>query len=302
MGAGFEELGSFYEVAESSPIEEKEREYCFSQSTVCVYNATTKENMYLPLEEYVGCVMLAEAPSWYHKEALKAIAVAVRTYTLYKALNPSHEGGASVCTSSTHCQAFYSLEEASKLWGDKSANEAYELVKKAVLETEGEILLYDSEPILAMYHASSYLCTKGFGDVEYLQSVSVPFENELTSRKFEKSYSHNECLELLGVKGERLQLYDVWQGDLCVGMRVVCDGVESMITPDRVRALFSLSSPNFRIEKSREGFLFKSFGFGHGVGLSQEGANVMAQSGKDYDVILSHYYTNTNLAKLKISE
>lgn len=118
------------------PIEETERaSYNIDSGKIKVYFEGENRCEEMDLEEYVIGVLLAEMPSSYDMEALKAGAVAARTYTLYKTRSHSHGNGADVCTSSSHCQAYYSFENAVAAWNDESASSAYEKIAKAVRDT-----------------------------------------------------------------------------------------------------------------------------------------------------------------------
>ncbi len=303
---------------ECAPIEEviptPEKIYLnYSSDSVTVYNKKESKIETLPLEEYLVGVLLAEVPSWYDTEALKACAVASRTYTLYKKNASAHANGADVCTDSSHCQAYYSLSDAVSAWSEKSAVSAEEKIREALRETSGEILTYDNSPILAVYHASSYLSTRSskevFGtDVEYLQSVSVLHENENNTNRSTKDFTKNEMAQILfdngylGRLNENFELSDVWEGNKCIGIEIAADTVTRTVSALKVRSLFSLKSSNFKISESDTGYSFDVYGFGHGVGLSQNGANVLAENGFSYAEILSLYYKGSILSILKNNE
>ncbi|MBQ9976756.1 MAG: SpoIID/LytB domain-containing protein [Clostridia bacterium] len=296
---GLEALEIVEAYAESSPLEEVEiaveREEYRTDEIAVELILENGEKMKMGLEEYVAGVLLAEMPSWYSEEALKAAAVAVRTYTVYKL-----EASGHICTRPSHCQAFYTFEDACNLWGEKSAREVYEKMLSATKSTEGEILLYDGAPILAVYHASSYLYTRPSsevfgGDRAYLVSVSVPFEDEGATRVQEKRISKQALQSALEASGE---VEAVWDESRCVGLRV---GDKTFASSD-IRSLFGLSSASFEVSADGEDYVFKTYGYGHGVGLSQSGAGILAERGWSYFEILFHYYKNTKLAILKNNE
>ena len=296
---GLEALEIVEEYAVSAPLEEmgasvKMEEYESDETTVEL-TLENGEKTKMSLEEYVTGVLLAEMPSWYSEEALKAAAVAVRTYTVYNL-----EASGHICTHPSHCQAFYTFENICDLWGEKSAREVYEKMLFATESTEGEILLYDGEPILAVYHASSYLHTRPSsevfgGDRAYLVSVSVPFEDETETQIRKSRVPKHTLYSTLKAEGV---VDAVWDGSRCVGLRV---GDKTFASSD-IRSLFGLASASFEVSEDGEDYVFKTYGHGHGVGLSQSGADILAQRGWSYFEILFHYYKNTSLAILKNNE
>lgn len=308
----FEELCIVDNSDETLSLEEpheeiKRTEYFSGTEKVTLYKTADGYTKQMKLEEYVEGVMLAEMPSWYGAEALKAAAVAVRTYTLYKMNSASHADGADVCDNPSHCQAFYERDDAVSVWSEKSADTALEKIRSAVQSTQGEILVYEGEPILAMYHASGYLKTRSSkevfgGERAYLQSVAVPFENRENSRFTEKSFSKKEIAGLIGAKNERFALEAVWEDEKCIGLKIIENGKERLMEASRVRSALALSSANFNVSEAEGVIKFEVYGYGHGVGLSQQGAGILAERGWSYDEILLHYYKNTSLANLKNSE
>ncbi len=307
----FEPFVLMESAVETPALPEKEdaflkKELPYSCSEILLYNVNTKTVETLSLEDYVAGVLLAEMPSWYGEEALKAAAVAARTYTLYKLDSSSHTGGAQVCSDSSHCQAYYTLSDASLAWSEESGKSAEEKMRRAVSATEGEILTYDGKPILAVYHASSYLATRSSaevfgGELPYLQSVESPHEDRNNTNVNTKSFTESEFSSILYNAGyisfptQDYSVSDVWEGDRCLGLRVVTDIGETLISSARTRSLFSLKSATFTLN----GYEFETYGYGHGVGMSQNGANILSQNGKSYEEILSHYYKGSELSILK---
>ncbi len=308
------QLEIFEKADETPPLEEKgpdvkKESLPYSAEAITLYLTKEKSVKTLNLEEYVVGVLLAEMPSWYDTEALKAASVATRTYTLYKMNGSPHEGGANVCDNPSHCQAYYSLPDAVLAWSEKSAVDAEEKIREAVVETSGEILVWEGEPILALYHASSYLKTRSSaevfgGEVPYLKSVDVAHENDENTTRGEKTFTVAETSQILYDRGyletvtDTVSLSSVWEGNRCVGMKV-----NSLLVPAlEVREMFGLKSANFKIEEKGSSFVFDTYGYGHGVGMSQNGANVLAKRGFSYEEILLCYYQGVSLAILKNHE
>ncbi len=258
-------------------------------------------------QKYLIGVVAAEMPAAFETEALKAQAVAARSYAIYCAASGRHAGGdADVCTDSGCCQAWISEEAMHKNWGE-SFEANYEKISAAVEATEGEYLVYGGAAIFAAFHSSSAGRTEDCGaiwnSVPYLISVESPETEEevpnfvsrveLSPLDFRDAVLHAESGA--DFSGEE----SAWIGDI---MRdgsgrvdyAVIGGVKLRGT--ELRSLFSLRSTAFTLEYDGANFIFTVSGFGHGVGMSQYGAAVMAAEGAGYEKILAHYYPGTALA------
>jgi stage II sporulation protein D len=182
---------------------------------------------------------------------------------------------------------------------------------QAAEDTRGEIMLSDSQAVPAVYHASAYISTRSseevFGnEVKALQAVAVPHESEkegvcvLISKSdaFKKLADRFSLPEV--VYGASCT--DVWNNDGCRGL--VLDWGSGAITlpASQVRMALGLRSANFKVDDKGEELVFTTYGHGHGVGMSQEGAQILACRGVDYRSIVSHYYTDIVIALLKNSE
>lgn len=259
------------------------------------------------LEEYLFGVVAAEVPASYSMEALKAQTVAARTYSLYSI---SHGGcntnsDADICTSSSCCQAYRTEEQLKERWGEEYAY-YHSCIDKALMDTAGEVLLYNNKPIDAMYHASSGGYTENSenvyaNEIPYLRSVESP--HEVGSRlSGEKTYTladfvaaangarpdANLTVETIGEQVKILSTYPSGRVE-----KMQLGNVE--ITGKQARKMFSLDSAMFTLEITDTEITFYTKGFGHGVGMSQSGANGMALEGADYKTILLHYYTGVTL-------
>lgn len=258
----------------------------------------------LGMTEYLIGVLGAEMPASFETEALRAQAVAARTYAMYCAASARHTD-AQVCTSSGCCQAWLNDEELAERLGAEH-EKYYAKLKAAVEDTAGEYLGYDGQPALAAFHSSSAGATEASGQVwsavPYLVSVSSPETSEdvpgyvstveLTALDFRDSIlSLCPTADMTGAP-------ESWLGET---MRDASGRVESLaiggerFTGAQMRQLFSLRSTAFELECTQTGFRFTVTGFGHGVGMSQYGANVMAREGAGYKEILAHYYPGTAL-------
>ncbi len=259
----------------------------------------------MTMQEYLQCVVRAEMPASFELEALKAQAVAARTFTRYQLTSPKHEG-ADVCADFSCCQAFLSPEEAAENWGENAAQ--YESrIQKAVYETDGEVILYEGAPILAAFHSSSAGRTKDVGEVwltplPYLKSVESP-EGEDTVPNFtvEAAFTPAQLQAAIAPIAEGADFStapETWLGERVMSesggvLSLTLAGAELPAT--KVRAALALRSTTFTAEFTEGKFLFRTEGFGHGVGLSQYGANTLAQQGLTYREILEWYYTDVSI-------
>lgn len=257
----------------------------------------------MSMAEYLQGVLRAEMPASFEQEALCAQAVAARTYAWYKMASGGNHGDiADVCGDHTCCQAYLDRETAEAGWGSGAArNEAK--IENAVAATDGETMLYGGEPILAVFHSSSAGATKSSGkvwtsDLPYLQSVSSPEDGEsipnyysrveVPAEEFRETFrsAHPEA-ELSGDAKD-------WFGDAVVTEGGNVDSVAVggvSVRGTELRSLFSLRSASFEIEVQDGNVVFFVTGYGHGVGMSQYGANAMAAAGSTWREILTHYYT-----------
>ena len=271
--------------------------------TVTVLIGDTPTEM--TLQDYLCCVVRAEMPASFEPEALKAQAVAARTFTRYLTASPKHTN-ATVCADSTCCQAFLTAEKAAENWGKDAA--AYESkIQRAVYETDGEVMLYQGAPILAAFHSSSAGRTKDVEDVwlsplPYLKSVESP-ENEENVPNFsvESAFTPDELKAALAGTAKNADFStspDTWLGKITPASSagaasITIAGAE--ISATALRAALGLRSTTFTAAFEDGKFVFCTQGFGHGVGLSQYGANTLAGQGLTYREILEWYYTDISI-------
>lgn len=264
----------------------------------------------MDLGTYLTGVVRAEMPASFPLEALKAQAAAARTYTLYKIVNGgSHGDTADICTDSTCCQAYLSEDRARDNWGaDASAYE--EKIEQAVLQTDGQAILYNDLPILAVFHSSSAGRTRAAGDVwlddlPYLQAVDSPEPGstipnyysraDFTAGEFRERFlsAHPEA-SLSGAPAQWLA--DPVTDSAGSVAAVTVGGVR--VKGSQLRSILGLRSACFTWEAGPDRLSFFVTGYGHGVGMSQYGAKQMAASGADFREILTHYYTGVTVGPL----
>lgn len=284
---------------EKSPIE---------SGTVSVYVTDEDCVKDMGINEYLKCVVAAEMPADFEEEALKAQAVAARTY-LYSHISEKEKGniaeshnGAAICTDSTHCQAYISEEKRRESWGE-SADENWNKISTAVDETTGQIMTYNGEIISAVFHSTSSGMTESAvdvwgSDVPYLQSVASVGDEE--SPKYHSELVLSEQ-EFKNIAEEKLDGID-WNNGLVSNInRSNAGGIVSLdiggvnVKGTEFRNMFSLRSTNVDISQDRGDIKMSVKGFGHGVGMSQYGADYLARQGKIYEEILKTYYTGIEI-------
>lgn len=277
------------------------------KNIVAVYNHHDEKIEYMDIDEYIICVLSAEMPTSYGLEALKAQAVAARTYTIFCVNNGKEKShNADVCTDYRHCQAYKSQEEIIEVFNNNQRS----IVRQAVEETHGQIITYEDEPINALYHASSDSKTESAENVwgnkvEYLVSVETPNENSMPGFNSEVEISIEgfyKKLQNYGIKGDfdSKMIKAVKNESGRVKYVVVGKDQNKELTVDgtELRNIFSLRSCSFDITVSEKNIIFSVRGFGHGVGMSQYGAKMMAQQGKNYKEILLSYYSGCQISEL----
>lgn len=260
----------------------------------------------LPLEDYLYGVVSAEMPASFESEALKAQAVAARTYTINRARFPNKDHpNANVCADSAHCKAYLTPDELEEKF--QSTPQLLSKIKQAVDDTQNQIAVYNGEPISAVFHSTSSGITENSrdvwgGDLPYLVSVDSPGE-EVSPRYTEtKTFTLEEFQEKINA-GQLVSFtknpetwFSHWEYNESGSVRSVsiC-GITFKGT--QIRSLLGLRSTHFQVAVSEQ-ITITTKGNGHGVGMSQYGANDMAKKGYSYEEILKKYYTGIQLANL----
>lgn len=250
-----------------------------------------EKNLYLDLEDYVVGVVAGEMPALFQDEALKAQAVAARSYVLSK-----EKDGNYVVSASTSDQVFLTSYEMKEKW-QEDYDEYYNKILNAVKKTTGEVLTKDNKILKAFYFSMSNGYTENSKDVfgeDLTQSVESPFEASLSNFEIVKEFSKSELLEKLGV--DNLNIENQQISETKHTSSIIIGGKE--FSGIEVRKLLNLRSTDFEIKQVGENFNIITRGYGHGVGMSQYGANELAKSGKSYKDILAYYYKNTRLVNL----
>lgn len=263
----------------------------------------------MELEDYTVHVTAGEMPVSAEPAALAAQAAAARTFTVRRITGSAKcRSGCDVCTDAGCCQAYKSDEELRALWGEKY-EENIEKIRAAVRMTEGLVLTYQGEPISAAYHSSSGERTASALEVfsfavPYLISVESP-EGALAEGGVARfTFAEAEAL----IKQEMPEAEFDGSHSVTVlgrsesGRATVVSFEGADVSAGTLRRALKLKSTAFTAEVEDGELVFTCTGYGHGVGMSQTGAEAMAAAGADFSEILAHYYPGTELEKLIFGE
>lgn len=283
------------DVIENNTQEETVMEYTntYEEEDTNTYATIQRSNgqmVTLELEEYITGVVAAEMPALFHPEALKAQAIIARTYSL-KAMSKG-----KLLTDNNSTQNYKDNEQLKNMWGG-NFNTYYNKVKDAVSNTKGMYLTYNGSYIEAVYHSTSNGKTEnsiyGWGNYyPYLVSVDSQYDSLNPSFSVSTTMSYEKLSTLLGMEINSTTEFNITE-------RTDGDRVKTILVNDKsytgtnFRNILALRSADFDIEKNDDGIIFTTRGYGHGVGMSQYGANGMAKNGSSYRDILSHYYPGT---------
>ena len=280
-----------------------------SDSQVMLTLLDGEETVEISLLDYLTGAVAAEMPASFRPEALRAQAVALRSYVLYKLRHHTKKHGEDICSKSSCCAAWKGPAALREKWGEDYDTYIYK-IRQAVWDTDGLYLSYEGQPAQAVFHASSAGMTESSetvwgSPVPYLVSVWSPEteenvrgfvqETEVTRAEFAEKFTsaHPEAVFPDGapLAGELVYSDTGRLSSARVG-GVVTDGIE-------LRKLFSLRSAAVSIREEGDRVIFTTRGYGHGVGMSQYGANLMAAEGASWRDILAWYYPGTEVRALK---
>ncbi|MFJ5717135.1 stage II sporulation protein D [Neobacillus sp. NPDC093127] len=268
---------------------------------VAVFRSAKSKIENVPLEDYLVGVVAAEMPVEFKEEALKAQALTARTYIVKRLLTKDTLGapkGSQVTDTPIH-QAYKSDDQLKKDWGAKY-DEKRKKILAAVRATSGQVLTYKGEVIQAQFFSTSNGYTENSedywsGTYPYLRSVSSPWDKSSPKFNFQKVFSIKDFETRLGVKiGSGGTLGKVVEKT--TGKRVgKVDFNGKVLTGKEIREKLDLRSSDFAWERKGNNIVITTKGFGHGVGMSQYGANGMAAEGADYKKIVKHYYQGVEI-------
>ncbi|MBR7795661.1 stage II sporulation protein D [Agaribacter marinus] len=272
-----------------------------SPFSVSVMRSASDKVEGIPLEEYVVGVVASEMPADFEKEALKAQALAARTYIVnYKLHGNEEESKKSDVTDTVQHQVYKDEYQLQKQWGS-DFNWKINKVKKAVLETEGEILTYKDAPITPAFFSTSNGYTENSEDyweneLPYLRSVASPWDKESPKYLDQKTFSSDQLEKALELDFSNKTPLPI-QLTRTDSKRVEEIEIAGQKFSGRdIREKLDLRSSDFTVEQKNNHFIFTTKGFGHGIGMSQYGANGMAKDGKSYKDIVQYYYQNVQIS------
>lgn len=284
----------------------------YKYENIKVYNIRTETLEELNLDDYVKGVVAAEMPAEFHMEALKAQAIAARTYAVSRTIrynegHPAHPEG-PICNG-IHCQAYLSFQQLGEIHGEGWIEKYWPKIAEAVDSTTNLGIFYTGEITEPLYHSTSGGQTEDIkdvfaSDIPYLKSVSSPNEEEAPKFKNILTLTTEEFIGKIKSKypeakidkdniAEKIKLIEKTSTGRV--KKIAIDG--KLLGGSDLRQLFSLNSTNFKISLDNKLNIIEiqTYGYGHGVGMSQWGANGMGKEGSSFEEILKHYYTGVEI-------
>lgn len=289
-----------------------QNEYNYSKyGTISLLHKKTGEVEQVNLDEYLCNVVSAEMPANYEIEALKAQAIVARTYTIYKILNKKHDT-ADICDDSTCCQAWISKDDRLARWEESQRESNWQKIVSAVNDTKGKVITYDNKPIDAFFHSNSGGVTEvpvnvwGGTGYPYLQSVETSGEDAYTQYSSEVVFTQEQLINKLKEKYSDISIDFSNSDDIKIMEYTESTRVKTVkfgnheISGVEARSLLGLRSTNFEISIDDDNIKFSVKGYGHGVGMSQTGADSMAKQGSSAEDIIKHFYTGVEVSEVNI--
>lgn len=300
-----------YEISENN---EKNKKYDYSKyGTIKLYHTKSDTVETLPIDEYLYGVVSAEMPANYEEEALKAQAVVARTYTIYQISSSGgkhKDKGADMCDNSGCCQAWISKEDRLNKWSEDKKEEYWNKIVEAVDSTAGKIVTYNGKAIDAFFHSNSGGETEtvssvwGGKDLPYLQSVETSGESDYAQYSSEVKITKEDFIKKMKEEYDDLKI-DFKKNDAIKILEYTGSGrVKTIkvgnveIAGTKIRSLLGLKSTNFSVKIDGDNIIFSVIGYGHGVGMSQTGADSLAKQGYSYEDIIKHFYSGVEITSL----
>lgn len=280
-------------------------------TTIKLYNLYTETVDEIDIEDYVKGVVIGEMPMSFDVEALKAQAVCARTYAYYYKMGYAtstyaKKHNADICSSHLYAQEWLPKDKYSeKIGTGDQAKEYLDKLNEAVESTKGEIITYNDKPIIAYFHSSSSGQTENASsvfnvDVPYLVSVSSPEDDDTA----ENTFTYSEFIKKVDKSFDTNLNINNIESNVKVLDRTVSGRIDKIqlgnktVTGVQLRTALGLKSTNISINVSAGTVTIETKGYGHGVGLSQYGANYMAKNGSTYENIIKHYYTGVEIKQI----
>lgn len=295
-------------------IKEKEEVtiYDYGQyNKVKLLHDKTGEVEEIDLDNYLLGVVSSEMPADFEIEALKAQAVVARTYTIYKITTAKKHENADICDDSGCCQAWITKEDRLNRWSEDKREENWAKIEEAVNSTKGKIVTYEGKPINAFFHSNSGGVTDtatavwGGSNYPYLQAVQTSGEDSYTQYSSEVIISKDEFISKIKEYHSDFEIDFALENQIEIleytdGERIKTIKVGNLnLSGVEIRTIFGLKSAKFQVSIEGDDIKFNVIGYGHGVGMSQTGADSMAKQGKNYEEIIKHFYTGVEITNVK---
>ena len=282
----------------SSPKKSETAYFNDEEIEVTIKDSTSNEETKLNLEEYIIGVVAGEMPASFEVDALKAQAIAARSYALSK-INTATTSY-DLLTDVTN-QVYITTTDMQKKWGS-DYEYYYNRIKDAVLETKDLVMKYDGEVISAYYFAMSNGYTEDaslvFGEThDYLESVDSTWDENVKNFEVTTTFSKEEFCEKLSLDCSNIAIENIVRSATNRVNSITINNQEFKGT--KIRSLLNLRSTDFDIDITDK-VTITTKGYGHGVGMSQYGANEMAKKGYTYEEILNYYYKGIDIVKINV--
>ena len=298
------------EEGQNTQIQEANYDYQKYKTIKLLHNETGQVEE-LNIDEYLYGVVASEMPASFELEALKAQAVVARTYTIYQAINNStkHEN-ADICDNYACCQAWISKEERFAKWESNEAESNWNKIVESVNSTSGKIITYGGLPINAFFHSNSGGVTESslniWGGIyyPYLKSVETAGEEGYTQYKSEVTLSKEELQNKMKEKYQDFEIDYSQENAISILEYTTSGRIKTIkignkeIAGTEARTILGLKSTNFTFQINDQNIVFSVTGYGHGVGMSQTGADALAKTGSNYEDIIKHFYTDVEIVEV----
>lgn len=298
----FPSLKTEKQMAEPVIAMDKEKVEQTEELIIPVMRTKTEKIEEVPLEQYVTRVVASEMPAEFELEALKAQALAARTFVINKLMYEQGNEDATISDTVDH-QVYNDENELRNMFG-KDYHWKIEKIEKAVSQTTAEILTYEKAPITPAFFSTSNGFTENSEDYwesehPYLRRVASKWDEASPKFLSQHTFTIDEIESLLDMTIDRSVKVPIEISRTESNRIKTLKFADKQFTGRNVRELLNLPSNDFSIEQRNDHFIFTTRGYGHGVGMSQYGANGMAEEGKTYEEIVSYYYKDVAIEKIE---
>ena len=316
-------INSYINKKEISKKMEEEKSKEFDEENTIEYKAEqiirvkytkTGEIVAMDINDYLRGVVPSEMPPSYDIEALKVQAVVARTYTYKKMMSKGEGEDADICDNHTHCQAFYDKDTLFSIWrkrgfSEELIKEYWSKINEAVVSTQNQVISYNGEYIKAFFHVSSPYKTVNIDQI--WGGEKLPYLVSVENEEKEDYQNRTSCVKVsfddfkLKIKGKYgKDITDDECKNTCINEYTTSGRVKNIkagdvvVSAENLRTMFSLKSTDFKLEAKEDCLVFNVTGYGHGIGMSQVGADTYASKGYSYIDIIKHYYTGVEIETL----